>query len=80
MLYYGIDHKVGAVGVLYPLAGNSGISAVVNEAHFQLYKTNVRQQKPSAVFSSQATKKHLLVLSFPFICSARVKRSVLPLP
>ena len=42
MLYYDIDHKVGAVGVLCPQAGKGVFFALANEAQLRSDKTNIR--------------------------------------
>ena len=58
MLYYDRDHKVGAVGVLCPQAGNNGFSVMAFEAQFRSHKTNVRQRKVTAVFFVASDEKN----------------------
>ena len=51
IVYYGIDHKVGVVGVLCPQAKKSEVFALADMVQFWSNKTNVRLKKSSAVFS-----------------------------
>ena len=60
LLYYGIDHKVGAVGVLCPQAVRSGFSALAYKAQFWSHKTNVRQWNSAAVFFVASDEKNIL--------------------
>ena len=57
MLYYGIDHKVGAVGQLCPEVKKASFRLGFFEAHFWSNKTNVRQRKTVRFFSPQVAKK-----------------------
>ena len=68
MLYYCIDHKVGAVGVLCPQAKKGVVFALAYEAQFRSNKTNVRSRKASAVFSVASDGKNNLGVLFGVEC------------
>ena len=70
MLYYDIDHKVGAVGALCPQAGIRRFSSWLFEAHFRSDKTNVRLRKNLSVFFTASGEKNNMVFRV-FVLSDR---------
>ena len=63
MLYYGIDHKVGAVGVLYPQAKTAVYLLWLMRHNSGHTKQMFGEQKVRRFLSSQATKKTIRVVS-----------------
>ena len=74
ILYYFIDHKVGAVGVLCPQARKGGFATLAYEAQIRSDKTNVRIQRMTAVFFAASDEKNKFCSSSASVCFVRLEK------